>query len=159
MKKTVLAICALIPVIAHGADHQTTPYMFRFSDTPGTYKIKVESVNDVKGPKDNRTYKPLSSCTNDYVQQNDNNNDNNFVNNYHLHENATHVRISIRKLENGKFKRGGCAFLSAPELRMKARELQDKKRYNAGITIENQFENFAKGQYLPKIGSDTPYAP
>ncbi len=161
MKKTILAICALIPVIAYSADNQT-PFIFCFSDDPGTYKIRVQSVNNVKDVKGARTYTSLTLFE---YEEHEQQADNDIVSLFGVHQDATHVRISIRKRENGEFKRGGYALFAAYMLHNKAAKLEQKneivpvylldKSARASISMENQFENLVNGEYIPKIGTES----
>ncbi len=171
MKKTVLAICALIPVVAHSADNQT-PFIVRFSDKPGIYKIKVESVKDFKvtkkDGKKHYTYTSLSSSIEFYTQQEGNDSwfsgESYWANLLSIPRAAQYVRISIRKRENEKFNRGGFTFIETNKLRdletkldmesLESLPASDRTSY-AGITLKDQFENFAQGKGSYKIECDS----
>ncbi len=140
MKKTVLALCALIPVIAYGADDSTT-FIFRFCDTRGTYKIKVESVKDVTQAVKDATQKKYTSITSS-IQDYTEDGDDCFVNYFDFTQDATDVRVSIRKRgKDGKFQCGGVLFIPIEELRRQAEKIKDSKTMYAGIAMTNQFDN------------------
>ncbi len=150
MKKPILAICALISAIAHGADNDIASFIFRFSDKPGTYNIKVESVKDVgaTGGHHARDYRSITKDEAKYTQTNDVS----FADSFSIDKDATHIRISVRK--QGA-KGGGYAYISAPMLRKFATQFKNNKRWAAGVALENQFDCFARGEAHPAIEADS----
>ncbi len=178
MKRTLLTLCALIPVIAYGAAGQTPDISFMFRDNPGTYKIRIQTVKDVKKSGADYTSTPLTffvdnklytsfekvyvqSATDKYGQANY------FSEIFSLPKEATAVRISIRKLENGETVTGGFEFVAADKLRKLDAELGDprgglsssRKSYRAGIAIQNQFKNFGSGKGDFTVGHRSIYLP
>jgi len=110
---------------------------------------------------DNKNYTATKTYERKYKQ----NRGNHLVSVFDLPQDAQYVRISLRKLENGEFKRGGYIFIPAQKVRS---EVAVQKVLNltakvktlerlATIHLQNKFENFASEKATAPIGTDTIY--
>ena len=168
MNKTILAICALIPVIAHSAADDQITFLFEFLDTPDTYKIKIESVKDVgEGP---RKYTSLTSNeTIQTIHPTPFPDDDTWTyrGKYQLAKDAESVRVSIRKQgQDENFKRGVYGYIPAEEIR-KIDTFVKKYRIKTYdklptpydqfpmISMLNKFDSFKIGDPPGEIGSGT----
>lgn len=142
--------------LSHGADYErrcqegTDPdIMIRFNDKPGSYFIKVEAVKDVS--RDGR-YTSISKQELTYEQSQDDS----YIDEISVPHNATHVRISIRKIKDGKVSSiGKYTFIDAHKLRQGAMRHTCKSSL-FGIQIINSFDKMGK-DLTYTLCSDSPY--
>lgn len=149
-------LTALTTMLSHGADYErrcqegTSPdIMIRFKDKPGSYFIKIEAVKDVS--KDG-TYTSISKQEQTYKQSQEYS----YTDELTVPYDATHIRISIRKIKDGKISSvGKYTFIDAHELRKGAIRNTCKKAL-FGIQMINSFDK--KGKDLAyTLRSDSHY--
>lgn len=132
--------------MAYSADLQDlSAVLIKFADASGTYKIKLEAVNNVKN--NGKDYTSLSQQLHLYIQQGVGNR---FSVSIDIPHNASRLRLSVRKSENRKWN-GGYAFFELDDLRKLAGEIKDKNRYKCAMDFFNQFENLCKGDGQAKV--------
>ncbi len=155
MNKIVLMLCALMPAMAYSADIQDIPeLLIKFADRPGTYRIKVESVNNIQEVgRDVIRYDSLRQSI--YIHKQEVEGDC-FCLITAIPGEATRIRISIRKLENGESVAGGFGFFKLDglhELAEKAKTQQERNYIcNCTIDLSNNFKNFCERNAQARIG-------
>ena len=145
-KIAFLTLFALMPAVAYSADLQDlSAVLIKFTDKPGTYKIKLEAVNNVKN--NGKDYTSLYQQLHLYTQQGVGTR---FSVSIDIPHNASRLRLSVRKSENGKWY-GGYAFFELDDLRKLAGEIKDKNSYKCAMDFFNQFENLCKGDKVKVV--------
>ena len=155
MNKIVLMLCALMPAMAYSADLQSiAKVLIKFADRPGTYRIKVESVNKIQEvSRDDIRYDSLSESIYSYTQEVEGDR---FWLITTIPGEAIRIRISIRKFENGRCVAGGFGFFKLDglhELAEKAKTQQERNYIcNCTIDLSNNFKNFCERNAQARIG-------
>ncbi len=148
-KIAFLTLFALMPAMAYSADLQDlSAVLIKFVDAPGTYKIKIEAVNNVVKDGTHYTYTSLTKKPPFLHTQGEKNQFNATINIPHR---ANQLRLSVRKSKNDQWNSGGYAFFELDYLRRLAGEINDKNRYQCAMDFSNQFENLCKSDKQAKV--------